>query len=75
MAKKEKEYLNEISDSESENSYSEFLEDWNEIFNENHSEKYKVLSFANFGPKSEYWLLIVTGCRLKTFCLLSNLGM
>ena len=42
--KKEKEYLNEISDSESENSYSEFLEDWNEIFNENHSEKYKVLS-------------------------------
>jgi len=49
--KKEREFLNEISDSESDTeSYSEFLDDWNEVFNENQSNKYKVLSlFSGIG--------------------------
>jgi DNA (cytosine-5)-methyltransferase 1 len=49
--KKEREFLNEISDSESDTeSYSEFLYDWNEVFNDNQSNKYKVLSlFSGIG--------------------------
>jgi hypothetical protein len=55
--KKEREFLNEISDSDSDSinsdsseSYSEFLDDWNEVFNENQSNKYKVLSlFSGIG--------------------------
>jgi DNA (cytosine-5)-methyltransferase 1 len=46
---KEREFLNEISDSDTE-SYSEFIDDWNEVFNENQSNKYKVLSlFSGIG--------------------------
>ena len=48
--KKEKEYLNEISDSDSDQSYSEFVDDWNDIFEDNQSDKYKVLSlFSGIG--------------------------
>jgi DNA (cytosine-5)-methyltransferase 1 len=62
--KKEKEFINEISDSESEESYNEFLDDWNELFESKEQQKSKIIDYCD--------LFCGLGAFHKAFDLNSN---